>query len=239
MSLIQIHVNQEYYDLIPRPTKEQYESLKFSIEEDGQHLPIIVNQNGTIMDGHTRYDICKELGIKPVIETKKFDNRFDEKHFVIITNLSRRNLTLFQRAELLFDWYVREKHLSKKKGGERMWQTRQGLKKPASKSSIGRLHKKMGKMMGCTHTQSFKCMKLIENADSKVLDNLREGKITIGGAFEKVFKPNWKKIKDYGYDKYRNRNKICLACGSDTKLNDIKECHVHVQICCTKCEWGC
>ena len=69
---IQINIKKEYYDLVPRPLDSQYKSLRESIRDDGQHIPIVVNQEGTILDGHTRYEICKELKIEPIYETKTF-----------------------------------------------------------------------------------------------------------------------------------------------------------------------
>ena len=94
MKSLVIRTKKEYLELVPRPSKEDYKSLKNSIKEDGLHLPITVNQNGVILDGHTRNAICKELGIKPIFEVMKFDDEFDEKRFVVTTNLSRRSLNL-------------------------------------------------------------------------------------------------------------------------------------------------
>ena len=75
-------------------------SLKISIQEHGQSVPIVVNQDGVILDGHLRNRACRELGIKPAIIVKQFENRLQEKKFIIESNLSRRHLNEFQRIEL-------------------------------------------------------------------------------------------------------------------------------------------
>jgi ParB-like chromosome segregation protein Spo0J len=59
-----ITVNQEYARLVPKLSKEEYESLKESIKQNGLWVPIIVNSQGVILDGHHRYKACQELELK-------------------------------------------------------------------------------------------------------------------------------------------------------------------------------
>ena len=61
-SNLQVKINPEYASLVSELSPEEYESLKQSIKENGLHVPIIVNQNGIILDGHHRYKVCQELG---------------------------------------------------------------------------------------------------------------------------------------------------------------------------------
>lgn len=94
-----LKVNPEYEALLPKLNPEQYEALKKSILEEGQHYLIAYNTDGEILDGHTRFKICKELGIEPKIEKEPrvFADKLDEKQFVLETNLLRRNLPDFLR----------------------------------------------------------------------------------------------------------------------------------------------
>ena len=97
----ELEVNQEYTSLVPQLSAEEYESLKQSIKENGLYVPIIVNQDGIILDGHHRYKVCQELGIKePKTLVKEFKEKLDEQLFVIDCNLRRRQLNNFQRTEL-------------------------------------------------------------------------------------------------------------------------------------------
>jgi hypothetical protein len=57
--------------------------LKNSISSKGLHLPIIINQDNVILDGHNRLKICQELGIEPKFEVKEFQDSLQEKEFVI------------------------------------------------------------------------------------------------------------------------------------------------------------
>src|SRR5918997_5301300 len=96
-----IRINPEYASMVPKQSPEEYESLKQSIkEENGLYIPIIVNQNGVILDGHHRYKICQELGIIPEILVRESTDQRDEWLFVINSNLKRRQLNNFQRTQV-------------------------------------------------------------------------------------------------------------------------------------------
>ena len=95
-----INVKQEYEALLPKLSDEEFKELKSSIKKNGLFYPIIVNENNVILDGHTRFRICQQLGIEAKTERKIFEDKLDEKIFVIETNLKRRQLNKFQSIEL-------------------------------------------------------------------------------------------------------------------------------------------
>ena len=82
-----ITINPEYSSLVYSLSTSEYELLKNSISNKGLHLPIIINQDNVILDGHNRLKICQELGIEPKFEVKKFLDPLQEKEFVIEINL--------------------------------------------------------------------------------------------------------------------------------------------------------
>src|SRR5574339_250568 len=96
---LKIKINPQYAELVrPLSDKERAE-LRESIREKGLHLPIIINQDNTILDGHHRYQICNELGIDPKYEVKIFEDLLEEKSFVIDINDKRRQLNDFAKSE--------------------------------------------------------------------------------------------------------------------------------------------
>ena len=116
-----LHINPDYDKLLPRMSEEEFAELKKSIESEGQHYPIIVNEDLEVLDGHHRYRACIELGIEPDFEVKQFDDKLLEKKFVIEANLRRRHLNNFQLVELAVPLLEIEKALAKKrqsKGGK-------------------------------------------------------------------------------------------------------------------------
>jgi len=80
--------------------------MKESIKIDGQKVPIIVNQNNVIIDGYTRFQICKELHIKPKSQIIKFKSTLEEIKYILTANAQRRDLSIFERflaGERLYD----------------------------------------------------------------------------------------------------------------------------------------
>ena len=47
---VEIKINNKYASLVPKLTREEYESLKKSIKQDGLLVPLIVNQDGILLD---------------------------------------------------------------------------------------------------------------------------------------------------------------------------------------------
>ena len=110
-----ITTNPEYEALLPKLPKKEYDALKESIQKEGQHYPIVVNKEKFILDGHNRFEICKELNIEPKVETKIFPSKLFEEKFVIESNLRRRHLTPFQKAELAAPLMPIERELAKQR----------------------------------------------------------------------------------------------------------------------------
>ena len=116
-----LRLNPEYEKLLPKMSEEEFAELKLSIQEEGQHYAIIVNEDLEVLDGHHRYRACLELSIEPDFEVRKFDDKLLEKKFVIEANLRRRHLNNFQLVELAVPLLEIEKALAKQrqsKGGK-------------------------------------------------------------------------------------------------------------------------
>jgi hypothetical protein len=99
---VKVFTKKEYVALIPPVSTGDYERLKNSIkEEDGLLVPVILNQDNVVLDGHHRLRACKELGIEAIYNIRDFTNKpIDELKFVVSVNLHRRHLDDFQRAEI-------------------------------------------------------------------------------------------------------------------------------------------
>src|SRR5437879_2963640 len=110
-----ISTKKEYLKLIPPLSESEYESLKQSIKEQGLHVPVIVNKQGIVLDGHNRFRACKELGIPLQFHTKVFKDPLEEKEIVIDVNLNRRQLNVFEKVELGYSLENREKEREKRR----------------------------------------------------------------------------------------------------------------------------
>ena len=97
-----LSIDPEFRDLIPPLTQEEQQGLLESILEEGCRDPIIVHNN-TIIDGHNRYEICREMHIP--FKTAPFPGKADPtrddlKVWIIDNQLSRRNISTFDRVSL-------------------------------------------------------------------------------------------------------------------------------------------
>jgi len=93
----------------------EFNSLKQSIKEEGLHIPVIVNKQGIVLEGHHRFRACKELHIPLQFHIKEFKDSLEEKGFVIEVNLRRRQLNGFQRVELGYSLEDIEKERAKRR----------------------------------------------------------------------------------------------------------------------------
>jgi len=97
--LTHIKINPEYSQLVPVLSDEEYTRLKESIASVGLYEPIVINQDGVILDGHHRFKVVKELGWSRVnVESKHFETKNDEEIYVIETNIIRRHLNQAQKT---------------------------------------------------------------------------------------------------------------------------------------------
>jgi hypothetical protein len=98
-----LKIDPEFEGLLDAQTELSYEELKKLIEKDGIENPITVwKEEAIILDGHNRYKIAGELGIKePPTQEKSFPDRAAAKEWIIRNQLGRRNLTPAR-----FEYYI-------------------------------------------------------------------------------------------------------------------------------------
>ena len=99
-SQMDLKIDEEFRNLLPEPTREEYTNLEKSIVKRGVLSPLLV-WHGTIIDGHTRYAICKAHRMKNIpTEEMRFQSREEAIAWILMNQLSRRNLTDFQKNEI-------------------------------------------------------------------------------------------------------------------------------------------
>lgn len=86
--------------------------------ENGCLEPLVV-WNGKIVDGHTRYRICWQHGIPFSYIEMDFESVSDAVVWAIREQLARRNLTSFQRCELVLPFEAELRAEAKKRQGWR------------------------------------------------------------------------------------------------------------------------
>jgi DNA modification methylase len=200
-SMANIKINHEYSKLVNLLSTSEYDVLKNSISNKGLHLPIIVNQDNVILDGHNRLKICQELGIEPKFEVKEFSDKSQEKEFVIEVNLKRRHLNNFQVAELEY----KMEEIYKERANLRSLINLKNINKEiilstASNDAIevnkeqeneketGKVSEIIAKKTGLSPRTYERAKKIIEEGSEEVKEKLRANKTTISKEYEKIQK---------------------------------------------------
>lgn len=116
----------EFRDRIPPLTEEEFSLLEENILSDGAVFSPLIVWNGTILDGHNRYEIIqKHPGLAYAVHEMAFANRYEALSWICRNQLGRRNLTPQQKKYLVGQRYEAEKMAH---GGDR--------KSAAAKSTV-------------------------------------------------------------------------------------------------------
>lgn len=89
------------YQLLPRLTDEEYDALKADIATNGIRVPIDVDENGTVIDGHHRAWIAADLGVDCPRRVVRGLTDEQKRAHAIAANVYRRSLTRDQRREMV------------------------------------------------------------------------------------------------------------------------------------------
>jgi ParB-like chromosome segregation protein Spo0J len=185
-----LRLNPEYDKLLPRMSDEEFVELKNSIHTEGQHYPIIVNEDLEVLDGHHRFRACLELGLEPDFEVRKFDDKLHEKKFVIEANLRRRHLNNFQLVELAVPLLEIERALAKTRqsiGGKNGRDMQLGIASDEAAPEIkAKATDVVAKKAGVSTRTLERGKKIMEKASEDDKQKLREGKTSISKVYQEI-----------------------------------------------------
>ena len=103
---------------LPRTKEDERTFLSADLKEHGCMNPIIT-YHGAIIDGHTRYDICHEFGIPFEVEEMEFEDDIAALLWVLRNQLGRRNLSTFEKCELVLPLEEQLRKEAKERQGTR------------------------------------------------------------------------------------------------------------------------
>lgn len=87
--------------LVPEMTEKEFDDLVKNIEMQGQHTPIHINWDNTILDGRNRVKALKKLNINEVKAIRENFEKDEALKFVRDTAVERRNLTPNQKLNIV------------------------------------------------------------------------------------------------------------------------------------------
>lgn len=89
--------------LVPEMTEKEFDDLVTNIEMQGQHTPIHINWDNTILDGRNRVKALKKLNINEVKAIRENFKKDEALKFVRDTAVERRNLTPNQKLNVVLN----------------------------------------------------------------------------------------------------------------------------------------
>lgn len=87
--------------LVPEMTEKEFDDLVTNVEMQGQHTPIHINWDNTILDGRNRVKALKKLNINEVKAIRENFEKDEALKFVRDTAVERRNLTPNQKLNIV------------------------------------------------------------------------------------------------------------------------------------------
>jgi ParB-like chromosome segregation protein Spo0J len=193
VKIADIQTDEQFVHLFPI-NPQVLESIKLNIKKRGydKNFPIILWKNKMVLiDGHTRMKSCIELGITEIYAIfVPFRNHKEALNYALHVQGSRRNLRdqdIFQCVIALDNRknYRRYKNCS----------TEQEKDKSVPNGRSG-VREKIAKTLNISVTKVQKCLTLIDKADKRIKDKIKDGKLSINSAYNYVQKKEKeKKVK--------------------------------------------
>lgn len=177
-------IGNKYAHIVRRLTVDEFLGLKDSIAAEGLHIPIAINSEYVILDGHHRVKAARVLNIDKVpVLFKSFESELHEENFVIDTDLQRRQLNTYERCELIARRIrndneieaARQRSLANLKTGNKF----PTVSKDTIGSNLGRTRDKVASKYRVKAT-TFSRFKTIHESDNEYIkDRCRSGEIPI------------------------------------------------------------
>lgn len=172
-------INPIIHNTLPQHTDEEMSFLRASIAERGVIEPAIIwrGQN-TIVDGHARLLIAEEMGLHcPVIEMD-FANETEVILWIIRMHLGRRNLSLFQKCEMV----MKHRDIIAAEASKRQM----GGRKIKDGAQRGKTNMILGNMAGVSAETMRMVQFLMSRGDQETLRRLRKGEVSVSYAYRTI-----------------------------------------------------
>jgi phage N-6-adenine-methyltransferase len=178
--LVKILIDDEFKNLIPPLTDEEYKGLEDSIVKEGCRDALILWGN-TLIDGHNRYEICTKHNIPFKMVEHNFDSRQAVIEWIILNQFGRRNLPAHERARLALRLkpVIAEKAKENLVSGAEMTNT--GLQKSVKAVNT---QSELAKVAGVSHDTIAKVETIENKAPEPVVMASRKGDISVNSAYE-------------------------------------------------------
>jgi hypothetical protein len=184
--VFQVRIDHSRLELVPRPSESDYAILKESIKRKGLEKKIEVEPNGTIIDGHTRYQALQELGIFSVKDhTVVLDLPANAiEAYIFDMNFARRQLSDYHKIVWVKKYLPKIKIKVQAQGKEHLSKAMKGEK--VEKKAKVSTRKEAAKLAGVSEAQQKK-FNFLEKYAPDMLKDVEAEEMTLGGAYDKAY----------------------------------------------------
>ena len=206
--IYELKTNDRLAALFPPLDSTEYQMLEESIIKEGCTDPLIV-WDGTIVDGHNRYKICREHGVPFSITEIEFTDENEAIMWMLTRQLGRRNLTPYHKGELALKYEPIYREKAKETQGTRNDLRDDFVPNLAQSSKKARTRDRVANIAGVSHGTMDKIKCLDEKADDETKAKLRRGDITVHKAYTDLMKKE-----------HEGETKVCDRCGKEKPITD-------------------
>lgn len=176
-----MRIDNEFKNLIPALTDEEYKGLEQSILSEGCRDALVL-WGDILIDGHNRYEICTKHGIEFETVQRGFTSRDDVKLWMMKNQLSRRNLNDFQRIEITHKCEDAVKAKAKERQATSTGGSEPQLKEKFPEAEKKQARDELGAMAGVSGKTYEHAVEVLENAPEPIVEATRNGDLSINMA---------------------------------------------------------
>tara|TARA_Y100000593_G_scaffold17462_1_gene34925 strand:- start:586 stop:1722 length:1137 start_codon:yes stop_codon:yes gene_type:complete len=186
----QIEIKEEFKQLIPPLTTEEYKQLENNCLEEGIREKILL-WNNYIIDGHNRYKIAKQWNLEFETESKSFNSEEEVKEWMILNQFGRRNLSNYQRSVLALQLEDVFKEKAKENQG-----LRTDISAKLPKSKVIDTRKELSKIAQVGDRTLGMVKTIQEKAPEEIKAKLSTGEVSINAAYKEIKKEEKKEERN-------------------------------------------
>ncbi len=181
----QLNINPELQRLIPPLTQEEFSQLTANVLAEGIREPIIT-WNGTIVDGHNRYQIAQEHGLEYDTSEMYFKSLDECKEWMILNQFGRRNLSNYQRSVLALE--LEQVFRDKARANQSIQFKGSSLRENLPEVKPMRTREELAKVANVSDRTIDKVKVIEAKANDKIKEQLRSGEVSINKIYQTIIK---------------------------------------------------
>lgn len=217
----ELKINPRFEKFSPKKKDDEIEKLRVSLKEKGYIGSPILTWHGFIVDGHNRYKMCQELGIKidleknvEEIELGNFAEEIDAMEWMLTHQLSSKNLSVGEKLAMTEEFKEevrleneRRKSQSvsesnkKRNSNTLQLECNETIKTHSETWTDDQIAKKAGVGTGSVARYN----KVMNSNDEDLKEKVKTGQVTVNKAYEEVRK---------------RETRVCKTCGKEKKIID-------------------